>query len=138
MHEMSLMGDILQLVQEDASEKGIEKIDNVELIVGEISNAMPDALEWRLIFFRDQNLHLFTQDAELIIHREEASAECVLCGETIPARSKNCTLPKLSNSIWESTVLEKHFKCYHMRGVIDHESNITNRCIDEQQQGSRI
>jgi hydrogenase nickel incorporation protein HypA/HybF len=80
MHEMSLMGDILQLVQEDAAEKGITKIDKVELVVGEISNAMPDALRMAFEIFRDQNLHLFDKDAQLIIHIEEAKAECVLCG----------------------------------------------------------
>lgn len=98
MHEMSLMGDILQLVQEDATEKGIEKVNRVELIVGEISNALPDALELAFDIFRDQNLHFFTEDALLIIHREEASAECVLCGETYRPSQKlalcpNCQIP---------------------------------------------
>ena len=51
MHEMALMGDILQLVHEDAAARGIEKIEKIELMVGEISNAMPDALEWLLISF---------------------------------------------------------------------------------------
>ncbi|WP_312472999.1 hydrogenase maturation nickel metallochaperone HypA [Neobacillus sp.] len=79
MHEMSLMGDILQLIQEDASDKGIQQIDKVELIVGEISNAMPDALRMAFDIFRDQNLHLFTETAELVLHIEEAKAKCVLC-----------------------------------------------------------
>ncbi len=80
MHEMALMGDILQLVQEDAALKGIVKIEKVELIVGEISNAMPDALRMAFDVFREQNLHLFSQEAQLVIHQEEAEAECVLCG----------------------------------------------------------
>jgi hydrogenase nickel incorporation protein HypA/HybF len=80
MHEMSLMGDILQLVQEDAAQRGIEKIDKIELIVGEISNAMPDALQMAFAIFREQNLHLFTEKAQLIIQMEEAKAECVICG----------------------------------------------------------
>jgi hydrogenase nickel incorporation protein HypA/HybF len=79
MHEMSLMGDILQLIQEDAFDKGIQQIDKVELIVGEISNAMPDALRMAFDIFRDQNLHLFTETAELVLHIEEAKAKCVLC-----------------------------------------------------------
>jgi hydrogenase nickel incorporation protein HypA/HybF len=79
MHEMALMGDILQLVQEDAAGRGIEKIEKIELIVGEISNAMPDALRMAFDIFRDQNLHLFKECAELVIHLEEAKAICVLC-----------------------------------------------------------
>lgn len=98
MHEMSLMGDILQLVQEDAAEKGIEKIQKVELIVGEISNALPDALQLAFDIFRDQNLHLFTENAKLVIHREEASAKCVLCNEVYRPSQKialcpNCQIP---------------------------------------------
>ncbi|MFK9093346.1 hydrogenase maturation nickel metallochaperone HypA [Bacillus salipaludis] len=81
MHEMSLMGDILQLVQEDASVNGIQKIEKVELIVGEIANAMPDALKMAFDIFCNQNLHLFSENAELVIHLEEAKAKCVLCGE---------------------------------------------------------
>jgi hydrogenase nickel incorporation protein HypA/HybF len=80
MHEMALMGDILQLVHEDAAARGIGKIEKIELIVGEISNAMPDALRMAFDIFRDQNLHLFGEDAELVIHIEQAKAVCVLCG----------------------------------------------------------
>ncbi len=98
MHEMSLMGDILQLVQEDAAERGIEKIKKVELIVGEISNALPDALKMAFDIFRDQNLHLFTDNAQLIIHIEEAKAECIICGSEYHPSQKialcpNCNIP---------------------------------------------
>lgn len=98
MHEMALMGDILQLVQADAEVKGIEKIEKVELVVGEIANAMPDALRMAFDIFREQNLHLFTKEAELVIHIEEAKAECVLCGEHYRPDQKialcpNCKIP---------------------------------------------
>lgn len=98
MHEMSLMGDILQLVQEDAFNKGILKIEKVELIVGEITNAMPDALRMAFDILRDQNLHFFSETAELVIHLEEAQASCVLCGMEYKPEQKialcpNCLIP---------------------------------------------
>lgn len=98
MHEMSLMGDILQLVQEDAAANGIRKIEKVELIVGEIANAMPDALRMAFEIFRDENLHLFTKNAELVIQLEEAKAKCVLCGKEYKPDQKialcpSCLLP---------------------------------------------
>lgn len=93
MHEMSLMGDILQLVQEDAAEKGINQIERVEIIVGEISNAMPDALRMAFDIFRDQNLHLFKKEAQLVIHLEEAKAECVICGEQYRPEQKIALCP---------------------------------------------
>jgi hydrogenase nickel incorporation protein HypA/HybF len=98
MHEMSLMGDILQLVQEDAAQHGIDKIKKVELIVGEISNALPDALQMAFAIFREQNLHFFSDDAKLIIHIEQAKAECVICGTEYHPTQKialcpNCQIP---------------------------------------------
>lgn len=93
MHEMSLMGDILQIVQEDASEKGINRIEKVELIVGEITNAMPEALEMAFDIFRDQNLHIFSKNAKLVIHVEEAKAECVLCGTQYRPEQKIALCP---------------------------------------------
>ncbi|SFC75602.1 Hydrogenase-3 nickel incorporation protein HypA [Bacillus sp. 491mf] len=98
MHEMSLMGDILQLVQEDAAKRNVVQIKKIELIVGEISNAMPTALQMAFEIFRDQNLHLFSGAAQLIIHTEEAKAECVICGLTYHPTQKialcpNCNIP---------------------------------------------
>jgi hydrogenase nickel incorporation protein HypA/HybF len=98
MHEMALMGDILQLVQEDAAAKGIKRIEQVELIVGEITNAMPDALRMAFEIFREQNPQLFTESAVLVIHLEEAQAECVLCDEKYRPDQKialcpNCNIP---------------------------------------------
>lgn len=98
MHEMSIMGDILQLVQEDAAKRGIQKVNKVELIVGEISNALPDALQMAFDIFRGQNLHLFSPNAQLIIHIEAAKAECVICGTEYHPIKKialcpNCKIP---------------------------------------------
>lgn len=98
MHEMALMGDILQLVHEDAAERGMGKISKVELIVGEISNAMPDALYMAFDLLRDQNLNLFTSNAQLVIHIEEAKAECIICGSQYHPSQKialcpNCQIP---------------------------------------------
>nr|WP_295971446.1 hydrogenase maturation nickel metallochaperone HypA [uncultured Bacillus sp.] len=79
MHEMALMGDILNLVQDDASTRNITKIKKIELIVGELSNAMPDALRMAFLIYKEQNPALFTEDARLEIVIEEAEAECIFC-----------------------------------------------------------
>lgn len=81
------------MVHEDASEKGLNKIEKVELIVGEIANAMPDALKMAFDIFREQNTHLFTDSSVLIIHLEEAVAECVLCGEKYRPAQKIALCP---------------------------------------------
>lgn len=79
MHEMALMGDILNIIIEDAEQKGIKQFNKIELIVGELSNAMPDALKMAFTIYKEQNPHLFSGDASLEIQYEEALAECIFC-----------------------------------------------------------
>lgn len=79
MHEMALMGEILRVIETSSKEKGIGKIEKVELIVGEVSNVMPDALTMAFDIFKEQNPHFICQEAQLVMHIEEAQAECVLC-----------------------------------------------------------
>ncbi|CEG27552.1 hydrogenase nickel incorporation protein HypA [Bacillus sp. B-jedd] len=80
MHEMALMADIIQLVIEDAHTKGLNKINQIELVVGEIASAMPDALTMAFSIYKEQSPELFETEANLVIHHEAALAECILCG----------------------------------------------------------
>lgn len=79
MHEMALMGDILNIIQEDAETRGINQLEKIELTVGELSNAMPDALQMAFAIYKEQNPHLIASEATLLIHMEEAKAECIFC-----------------------------------------------------------
>lgn len=93
MHEMSLMGEILHIIQKDAKAKDIKKIDRVELIVGEISNVMPDALIMAFEIYKEQNPHFINKEATLIIQSEEAHAECILCGKSYRPDQKIALCP---------------------------------------------
>ncbi|KHF27980.1 hydrogenase nickel incorporation protein HypA [Anoxybacillus sp. BCO1] len=46
MHEMALMGEIVQLIEQDAQMKKIKYVKKVELLVGTLSNVLPDALQF--------------------------------------------------------------------------------------------
>ncbi|WP_251552348.1 hydrogenase maturation nickel metallochaperone HypA [Neobacillus muris] len=130
MHEMSLMGDIIQLVCDDAATRGIKRIEKIELTVGEISNAMPDALRMAFAIFHEQNPQIFTEKAELIIHLEAAKAKCVICDlEYRPdqkiALCPNCHVPA-------GRVLSGDtFQVLSYEGSKVDESNIKNRRTDE-------
>lgn len=98
MHEMALMGDILQLVENDARSRNFKQVDKVELIVGDLSNAMPDALEMAFDVFRARGLGMLSEGAQLVIHKEAARSKCVICGhEYTPDRRLSicpeCALP---------------------------------------------
>lgn len=79
MHEMALMGDIVDIVWQDASRKGIRKVNKIDLLVGELSQAMPDALLMAFEIYKEQYASIFSDGAELVIHHEEAIAKCCVC-----------------------------------------------------------
>lgn len=98
MHEMALMGDILNIIQEDIKKRSLTKVTKVELTVGDISNAMPDALEMAFDIYKTQSIPFLPKDCELIIHREEAKAKCYICDFVYIPEQKlavcpNCKVP---------------------------------------------
>ncbi len=98
MHEMALMGDLLDLVVQDATKRGFTRIDSIELTVGELSNALPDALMLAFDVYKGQDIPLVQKDATLTITMEKAHAQCVMCGTTYVPEQKlalcpSCHLP---------------------------------------------
>ncbi|UII54513.1 hydrogenase maturation nickel metallochaperone HypA [Cytobacillus spongiae] len=79
MHEMALMGDILEMIQEDCKKQQIGIIEEIDLIIGEISHVMPDAIQMAFEVYRIQNPHFIDPRAVLTIHFEKAEARCVIC-----------------------------------------------------------
>lgn len=79
MHEMSLMSEVIKIVSEDASLHGFSKVDKIDMIVGDLSNVLPDALELAFYYFQKQGLGILDESTELHIIREEAKAKCQTC-----------------------------------------------------------
>lgn len=79
MHEMSLMLEIIKIVSEDARLNGFSKVDKIEVIVGDLSNVLPDALELAFFHFRKQGLGVLNENTKLHIIREVAKAKCQTC-----------------------------------------------------------
>jgi len=131
MHEMALMADILNLIQEDAYQKKIVKLSSVEIIVGELSNIMPDALEMAFAIYKEQNPFLFTEQATLLIYIEAAEAECVLCKTVYKPSQKlsicpNCHFPS------GRMISGETFQIQSYEGEKQNESHLENRCPDKQ------
>ncbi|GGF18656.1 hypothetical protein GCM10010954_16800 [Halobacillus andaensis] len=80
MHEMSLMSEIINLVSEDARLRAIQKVSKIEVIVGSLSNVLPEALEIAFFYFQKQGLELIDEETELHIIRETAQSKCKNCG----------------------------------------------------------
>lgn len=79
MHEMSLMSEIIKIVSEDARIHGFSKVDKIDVIVGDLSNVLPDALELAFFHFRKQGIGILGENTNLEIIREVAKAKCQTC-----------------------------------------------------------
>lgn len=79
MHEMSLMYEIIQLVSEDAKLRGFQKVKEIQVIVGDLSNVLPDALELAFLYFCKEKEGLLNEESQLTIIREKAITECQNC-----------------------------------------------------------
>lgn len=79
LHELSLMAEIIKIVGEDARLNGIDRVNKIEVVVGDLSNVLPDALELAFFYFQKEASGLLSKDAELKIIREAAKAKCQTC-----------------------------------------------------------
>ncbi|WP_028552962.1 hydrogenase maturation nickel metallochaperone HypA/HybF [Paenibacillus sp. UNC451MF] len=98
MHELALMGDIVILVEKDAKQRGIASLTRITLVVGVLSNAMPDALLMAFDMFKAQRNTMLTEDATLKIITEEADAFCPHCQTNYEPTQRiaicpDCSLP---------------------------------------------
>jgi len=84
MHEMGLMTEIITLLDQSARQNKIAKITRVNLVVGKMTAALPDALQ--LAFEALKTEDLFSPQAELEIEERETVAQCLNCGNsfTVP------------------------------------------------------
>lgn len=94
MHEIALMGDILNIVAKDMEAKGLKKIKKVTLAVGDLSNAMPDALNMAFDIYKAQKHENIHPEAVLQIEKEAAEAKCVFCAEVYVPEQKIALCPK--------------------------------------------
>ncbi|GGL54135.1 hydrogenase maturation nickel metallochaperone HypA/HybF [Sporolactobacillus putidus] len=94
MHEMGLMEDALRMVSEDAEKHGIRSVEKISMIVGDLSNVLPDALCFAFDAFRmSGEIPFLKNDATLEIIRERGLARCSACGTEYEPRQLLATCP---------------------------------------------
>jgi hydrogenase nickel incorporation protein HypA/HybF len=94
MHEMSLMVGIIELLRKSAAENNISKITKVMLVVGDMTMAVPDALQFAFDSFRDEKLF---HDAVLEIQKEPVRGECKDCHHNFGIDDFNFLCPSCSS-----------------------------------------
>lgn len=77
MHELSLIANLFEIMEQKAKEKNAKKITYVKLKVGVLSGAVPDLLKTAFDIYKKETL---AADAELEIEIVPLKLKCQDCG----------------------------------------------------------
>ena len=95
MHEYSLMEGVVKQLRASAAENDIKEISRVALVVGKMTMAVPDALQFSFEAFRLEE-PLLRDDAVLEIREEPVMGECKDCQHRFEVRDYEFICPSCS------------------------------------------
>lgn len=93
MHEVSIMGDIFEIIEDNIAKYNLKKIEKVSLKIGEFTCVEDSALKFAFEAFSKDSL---VEGAELLIDRVKASAKCDNCGQVFNISFTNKICPNCS------------------------------------------
>ena len=86
MHELSIMGNILDIVLEHAGKNAAKRVKAVNLMIGELSDIIP---EWAQMYFDMLSKETIAENAKLVIDRIPLSVSCKDCGNVHTYQDKD-------------------------------------------------
>lgn len=86
MHEMSLLEDLLAMLEQNAQAEGYRRIKKISLEIGRLSCVEPDALRFAFDVVMNNTL---AEQAELEIVRIDGEGRCSHCGQTVPMETRH-------------------------------------------------
>ena len=86
MHELSVMSNILDIVQEHANKNGAAKVLKVNLKIGDLSDIIP---EWAQTYFDMLSKDTIADGAALSIEKVPVTVTCNSCKNTHTFLDKN-------------------------------------------------
>jgi hydrogenase nickel incorporation protein HypA/HybF len=93
MHEVSIIQELLDIVQDKAIENNFTRIDKVHLKVGELSGVLEDSLRFAYECISEDTM---AKGSELIIEKIDATGRCSRCSTTFKIGRFNKLCPKCS------------------------------------------
>ena len=87
MHELSIAEELLYIIEKRAGQEGIQKVDRINLRIGEHSGVFPDSLEFAFeVLSKDK----ITEGAHIYIEMVEAKFRCMNCGTFTGTGAEKC------------------------------------------------
>lgn len=94
MHEMSLMSGVFEVIESTLTQHAVEKVTQVKLKVGKLTNAEPNALA---LAFEAYAKGTVCEGAELLVETVPVRARCKGCGEEFPVQELLFFCPSCKN-----------------------------------------
>lgn len=95
MHEYSLVDGVIRQLRASAAQNDVKQISRVVLVVGKMTMAVPDALQFAFEAFRqDEPL---VKDAVLEIREEQVMCECKDCQHRFGIKDYEFVCPSCSS-----------------------------------------
>ena len=91
MHELSIVESLLALVLQHAEQAEADKVVSVNLVVGELSGVVDEAVEFYWDFLTTETI---AKDSRIIFRHVPASLKCRKCGETFLSSEHGYVCPK--------------------------------------------
>lgn len=91
MHELGIMTGVMEAVNTAAQDAGAEKVLKVKLVIGVMTEAIEDALQFSFEALKEGTLY---ENADLEIVMVQPRSECLECGEVYEHDRFNITCPK--------------------------------------------
>ena len=98
MHELGLMQNIIDTIQDYVRENSVQKVSKVILEVGGISGVVPEALEFCFDVCIQETV---LEGAQLEIQRVAASGRCKECGKEFDLVESNFSCPNCEGGNWD-------------------------------------
>ena len=98
MHEYAVTESILEIVQNEADKAGVDKIDSVTIVIGELSTFVDQSIEF---YFSALSQGTVAEDARLIFEKVEAMAVCCECGKDFRPANIYSPCPECHSPVFE-------------------------------------
>ena len=98
MHELGIMQNIVDTIQDYARKNNVSKVLKVILEVGRVSGVVPEALEF---CFEVCTKQTFLEGATLEIERVTALGKCKTCEGSFDLLDNNFSCPRCGGGDWE-------------------------------------
>jgi hydrogenase nickel incorporation protein HypA/HybF len=99
MHEVSIMGEVFEIIEDNVVNHNIKKVNKVIIDIGEFTCVEESALRFS---FDTMKIDTACEDSDFIINKIPATAKCDDCGEVfnVSYTNKLCSIcNKFSNNI---------------------------------------